>query len=137
MMKEKQLVRKLTKEDLDKYKEVGYLTVKDLREFLKNNPDLSDDNLVMVERVENIYFEEHNWGVYKKDNHISHNAQLFNEKLDRGIYDDMDEYPLMTSEIKEKFSSEEIENLQSEYLPAWGIGRHFDEDNLVFIRLHY
>lgn len=38
------------------------LTVKELKEKIK---DLDDDTIVYIERVEDIYFEKHNWETKK------------------------------------------------------------------------
>lgn len=36
------------------------LTVKDLREVLRN---LSDDIIISYERIEDVYFDDHNWDI--------------------------------------------------------------------------
>jgi hypothetical protein len=47
-------------EDLSRYRESGHLTVGKLKEAIANMPD---DGLVLVQRIEDMYFEENNWGV--------------------------------------------------------------------------
>ena len=51
----------LTKEDLSKYSD--FLSVGQLRKFLAD-PQIQDDALVMIERVEDVYYEKNGWGVY-------------------------------------------------------------------------
>lgn len=58
-----QNIRKIKKEDLSDYKH--YLTVGDLRAFLEFN-DLPDSAHVMIQRVEDMYYEQHGWAVYEK-----------------------------------------------------------------------
>ena len=47
--------KKLT---IDEVKNHHGLSVGDLRKFLKDNPDLTDDAPVLVERIEDFYFEK-------------------------------------------------------------------------------
>ena len=49
--------------DLEKCKKNGYLTVSELREIL---PLLNQDSLVMIQRIEDKYYENHNWKTLKK-----------------------------------------------------------------------
>lgn len=65
-------MKTLSKEDL-KYLNAG-LTVGMLREFLSKHPELPDDGLVMIERVEDVYYEKHGWKVYKKGDDEYHPA---------------------------------------------------------------
>lgn len=62
----------ITKIDLlTKYK--GYLTVGKLREIL-DNTNLPDNAKVLIERVEDKYYENHNWGVFINENSEYHPA---------------------------------------------------------------
>jgi hypothetical protein len=133
MMVEKQL-RNLTKEDLNKYKQ-QYLTIGKLRKFIEDNSDLSDDSLIMIERIEDVYYEKYNWGVYKKDSYYSNMIKQINENIDNGVYNNKKEYPIPPEKIK--ILPEELEEFKDEFHPAWGIARYFDESDLVFIKLHY
>jgi hypothetical protein len=47
----------LTQENLKKYKH--HLTIKDLKKMIE---DMPDDGLVLVQRIQDIYFENHHWG---------------------------------------------------------------------------
>ena len=53
-MKDKNNIKKLTKEDIKKYK--NHLTVGGLKEFVKKN-GIPDDAKIMIQRVEDFYFE--------------------------------------------------------------------------------
>lgn len=87
-------VNKLTKEDLAGY--VHNLTVGQLKFWLANT-DLPDDSLVMVQRVEDVYFEKYGWEVLPKEG----------------------------------------DNGPTQYVPAWCCTKYNDEDNLMFIEMHY
>ena len=57
-------IKEISKEDLKQY--VCYLTVGELKKCL-NESNLKDDALVMIERVEDVYYEKHGWRVYLKE----------------------------------------------------------------------
>ena len=56
-----------------KYSESGYLTVGEIKKFL-NEHQLPDDAVVVVQRVEDIYYKEHNWGSYLKKGEFKYNC---------------------------------------------------------------
>ena len=99
-------MKTFTKEDLKYLK--ACLSIGDLRKLLAN-PELPDDGLVMIERVEDVYYEKHNWRVYLKD----------------GEY---------TEELRKE--GKEIEESMTQYHPAWCAFKYPDEKHL-FIDLHY
>ena len=54
-----------SKEGKERYRDKGhYLTVGQLRKQLENFPD---DALVVSQRVEDVYYEKHNWETIKMD----------------------------------------------------------------------
>ena len=44
-----------------------YLTIGKLRKFLQEHPELPDYALVLTQRVEDVYYEQHGWGVVLKE----------------------------------------------------------------------
>ncbi len=97
----------ITKEDLKN----GYkfnLTVGKLKDFLSKH-EIPDSSKVLVERVENKYFENHNWGVYLKDN----------------------------ENTLKNTNGESVKETQSQYIPSWCCVRYEDEKDTLFIDLHY
>lgn len=65
-------LKEITKEELiNSYDH--YLTVGRLKEFL-NKHNLPDTAKVVVQRVEDVYYEKHNWGVYLKEMEQYHPA---------------------------------------------------------------
>lgn len=117
------MVREITKEELKKeYK--SFMTVGELKEFISER-NINDDAKILVQRVEDIYYEKHNWAVYKKGGDVYQRALLFNKDIEKNKF----------SSLK-KVSEEELESLKDEYTPAWCCVYYNDEDNL-FIDLHY
>jgi hypothetical protein len=127
----------LSKEKLLSYRDSHYLTVGGLLEFIKNN-NIPDDAIVVSQRVEDIYFENHNWGVYKKEGEHANWMKDINEKIDSGVYDDKEKFPLMTEEMKKKFSDKDIEDACDQYHPVWCPVLYRDDKNdILFLDLHY
>jgi hypothetical protein len=128
-------MNKLSKNDL-KARHHG-LTVGDLRKFLMDHPEISDDQPVLIERVEDIYFQKHGWGVYLKEGEVYHNMLSFNEnmrnEIDRRGRGEEPEYGMEDPSMYIKEPSEEDMN---QYVPAWCCVKYKDDDAL-FIDLHY
>lgn len=58
------MVSKITKEELETgYK--GFLTVGELRKFLVNH-NIQDSSKILIQRVEDMYYEDYSWKVYEK-----------------------------------------------------------------------
>ena len=127
----------LSKEKLLSYKESGYLTVGGLLEFIKEH-NLPDDAIVVTQRVEDIYYETHNWGIYLKEGEHTRWMKDFNKKIDDGVFEDKDQYPLFTEEMKKKFSDDDIKDAFEQYHPVWcPVLYRDDKDDILFLDLHY
>lgn len=100
-------IKEITKEELKNGYQC-YLTVGDLKEFLYKH-NLPYDAKVVIQRVEDVYYEKHNWGVYLKE----------------GEYTFKDEQGNI---VKESLN---------QYHPAWCCVKYRDEDDVLFINLHY
>jgi len=70
------------------------LRMKELREFVETNKDLSDDAPCIMERVEDRYFESrertngqktNGWDVLKKEGYHYHSSLEWNEKMSKEI----------------------------------------------------
>lgn len=92
-------LRIITEEEL-KTKWQDWLTVGRLKAFLEKH-NLPDDAKVVTQRIEDTYFEDHDWGVLEKDTEVC------------GI------------------------PAKAQYHPAWCCVKYSDEDNILFIDLHY
>ena len=119
----------LTLEELNTRTEVHHLTVKELKEAIK---DKADDAVILVERIEDRYYQKHGWRpVYVKGEQY-HSFEEFNKKLD-----DKKGYPHMT---KSGFKKVDLDDklLLDQFTPAWCAcgGGDADPKN-VYIHLHY
>jgi len=63
-LKSKEGPKKMTRDDLKRYEH--NMCVGQLLEFIEEH-DISKDALVLVQRIEDRYFERNNWDVYEKD----------------------------------------------------------------------
>ena len=129
------------------------LRVKDLKEFIEKN-NVPDDALVMIERVEDKYYEgidisgvgispegskTNGWGVYLKEGESYYGCLNHNERIRDGFYFNKEEFPNIEegSEMLEEYTEEQIEELKNQYHPAWSCVKYKDDDDLLFIDLHY
>ena len=113
------------------------LTVGALRRFLMDHPEIEDDQPVLIERVEDVYFEKHGWGVYLKEGEAYHNALSFSskmrEEIERRKRGEEPEYGMEDPSLYIKDPTEEDMN---QYVRAWCCVKYKD-DNALFIDLHY
>jgi len=100
-------LKEITKEQLTNGYD-QYLTVGGLKEFL-NKHNLPVSAKVVVQRIEDVYYEKHNWGVYLKEGEHTF-------KDDNGNI---------------------VKSSMEQYHPAWCCVKYNDEDNMLFIDLHY
>jgi len=100
-------LKEITKEQLTNGYD-QYLTVGGLKEFL-NKHNLPVSAKVVVQRIEDVYYEKHNWGVYLKEGEHTF-------KDDNGNI---------------------VKSSMEQYHPAWCCVKYNDEDNVLFIDLHY
>ena len=98
--------KEITKEDLKTYNH--FLTVGGLKKFLNDHP-LPDDAPVLIQRIEDVYYEKHNWGVLSK----------------QGEHTFFDKDGTINKQSMEQ------------YHPAWSCVKYKDEDDILFIDLHY
>jgi hypothetical protein len=99
----------ITREDIDDYKKHGFLTVGDLKKFIDENK-LPDNAVVMIQRVEDVYYEKHGWGQYLK---AGNGARKY------------------------FYSDEYIEETMEKYHPAFSCVQYKDDKDILFIDLHY
>ena len=132
MEENRKLPEIITQEDLSRYEH--YLTVGKLREAIK---DMPDDGLVLVQRVEDVYYEKHHWGLVLKEGEHYHWAKKWNEDLDSGEYEDKEKYPNATPEKWRPNTAEEMELSKEQYHPAWCAVTYKDDQKNLYIDLHY
>ena len=134
-MSEIKLPRILSKEDL-----LGYshsLTVGDLKKFIEEQ-GIPDDAKVMIQRVEDKYFENNDWGVYLKEGYWYHTASELNENMKaEALRRELGMEPeyAITDPLSQVVEIDDT--LKEQYHPAWGCVRYGDDTDLLFIDLHY
>jgi len=127
----------LNKEELLSYLNHGYMTVGALKKFIEKH-EVPDDALVVVQRVEDFYYEDHGWKVYLKEAEHSNWMKSYNDALDRGEFDDKEKYPDFKDEMRNKFTEEQIIEASSQYHPAWCPVLYEDDGKeILFLDLHY
>jgi hypothetical protein len=100
-------MREISKEELiNSYQD--FLTVGDLKKFLQKH-NLNDNAKVLIQRVEDVYYEKYDWAVYLKE---GENA------------------------FKDEHGDIVKESLE-QYHPAWCCTKYNDESDILFINLHY
>jgi hypothetical protein len=130
--------RILTEEEV-KEKFTHYLTVGGLKKSIERL-NLTDEAKVVIQRVEDVYYNKHGWGVMLKEGEHYHNAIHMNknmkEEIARRERGEEPEYPKMDDPIKYIFEDEVLKELKEQYNPAWGVVEYKDKD-FLFIDLHY
>jgi hypothetical protein len=122
-------------EDLSKYKD--YLTVGKLKKFLEEHPELPDDANVLIQRVEDRYYEENGWGVVLKEGDYYHMYKEQNYRMNEEIKRRKNgEHPKYEMEDPSKFIVELDDTMKEQYHPSWCCLKYKDDDNL-YIDLHY
>lgn len=125
----------LSKEELVK-KYDDYLTVGKLKEVFKKQK-LSDDALVLIERVEDFYFENNHWSVYRYGGYWYWSSIRMNEKIDSGVFNDKTQYPKMDDPEKYRTTEEQLHEMKSQYRPAFCSFKDEEHPEFLFINLHY
>jgi hypothetical protein len=126
-------VKNLTKEELMTY---DCLTVGKLKEFLYEH-NFPTNAPVVIQRVEDRYYEQNNWKVYRKKGEWYYRAIKENEKIDDGTYLDKEEYPDLDPETLYRYTEDDLENSKEQYHPAWCCVYYKDDQDILFIDLHY
>ncbi len=138
-MSEKKL-RVLSKEELLKYRDSHYLTVGRLLEFIKEH-SIPEDAIIVTQRIEDVYYEKHNWGVYTKEGEHYHNAvntnENMNQEIDRRMLGEEPHYS-MENPAAYLMSESDMEFLKEQYHPVWcPVLYKDDRDDILFLDLHY
>jgi hypothetical protein len=128
-------MRKLSRKEL--FDMNHYLTVGDLKKFLRDNPDITDDAPVVVERIQDIYFKDNGWGVYLKEG----DSYYWKSKLNEDMKEEIErrkrgEEPEYSMEDPSLYIEEPSEKDMNQYIPTWCCVKYPNE-NILFIDLHY
>jgi hypothetical protein len=118
---------------VEKYKH--YSTVGQLLEFIEKH-NIPMDAKIMIQRVEDVYFEKNGWKTVNKEGYWYHASKSFNDSIDSGELENKDEYPDVTEELLVKYTEEELENAKDKYYTCWCPVKYEDDDNL-YLDAHY
>lgn len=116
MKNNKNMCKNLTKEDVLNFKYT--LTVGQLRKFIEKH-NISDDAPILVQRIEDVYFDKHNWPTYRK--------HTFESTMMIDSWNECNEA---------KLSEAECEGYKSDYIPTNQPVYHKDDKEILFIDLH-
>ena len=111
-----------------------HMTVGGLKKFIEDH-NLPDDALIFIQRVEDVYFEEHNWSTVKKEGcNYSLEKEFLEKAKPGGEYHDKERYPKMTDEhIQDILKCEKyLDDVKEEYIMIWCPVKYKDDDNLYF-----
>ena len=141
-------MNELTKEDLIRFRDNNHLTVGDLKRMIEKH-NLPDNAIVLVERVEDKYFEggcdisgmssangilpegsrSSEWGVYLVDGENHYYAKKYNEDVANGEWEDKPPHPIYTEE--------QLRLCKDQFVPAWCCGPYKKEKDIFLIHMHY
>lgn len=135
----------MTKEEL--LSKTGHsLRMKDLREFVEKNKEMSDDAPCVVERVTDTYFQGREWNgkqingwdVLKVEGYHYHSSLEWNEKMqkeiDRRAVGEEPEYDRLESPLEAIFGEKELEEMKEQFYQPHCITT---DKKIVYIYSHY
>jgi hypothetical protein len=128
----------LTKEKLKERNNHG-LTMKELRNFVENNPQIKDATPVLCERIEDLYFDKENgWEVYLVKGEWWNTIKEMNKNMDEEIIRRKKklkkQYPKIENPLTHKV--EMTDELKEQFFPSWCITKEKD-NSAVLICNHY
>lgn len=130
--------RILSKEDVLKYRH--YLTVGDLKKHLETYK-YNDYAKVIVERVEDVYYQNGGWGVYLNEGQFYHEFSNFNKDMLNEIElrktGKEPQYPGIENPLE--YMRELGDDLKEQFTPAWCVSGRTQKEklDLMFIYMHY
>jgi hypothetical protein len=127
--------KEYSKEELKNQKDF-YLTVGELKKFIEKN-NLKDESIVLIQRVEDVYYQKHGWKIYLKENEQSDFLKRHNQKIESGEYLNKENYPELESKHITPATEQEIKEAMNHYHPAFSCVKYHDEQDFLFIDLHY
>lgn len=109
-------------------------TVGKLLDFIEKN-NIPRDGKILVQRVEDFYFEKNNWKTIDMPGHQYYMAEQMKNKALSGVFDDRKKYPKMTDKTRDALANQDLEPLKDKYIVSFCAVKH-DDDNL-YIDCHY
>jgi hypothetical protein len=116
------------------------LTMKDLRRFVKENPQIKDEAPVLVERIKDFYFDKGSWKVYLLEGYWYYSMLQRNQSMQREIErrknGEESQYPGIEDPEKHIIKVEDFDDLKDQFFEGWCISKEKD-DSTVLIYNHY
>lgn len=115
------------------------LKMSDLRDFVNKNPQIPGDTMVVVERVEDRYFENQGWYVYNHPGWFYNTYLSFNNSMDeeneRRKKGEKPEFGEIEYPLENKFTEDDLEGSKEQFFRAWNISNL--NNKIVLIHNHY
>ena len=131
-------MKELTKEEVCKIDH--QISFGDLKKFILNNPDIDEKTPVLIERIEDKYFEKRGWAFYLNDGFHYDTMVEFNnsmdeeqDRIDQGLEK---EYPGIPDPIVGKYEEEDLKEFKEQFYTGNCISLNKTKD-LVLIYSHY
>jgi len=114
---------------MEKKRFENYCTVKQLEEFIKEHNLSGTDTIIVMQRVEDFYFDKKSWkeGLVRKKGEQYHSLLRWNSKIGDP------ELPGMTEDMR--ISEEFLEKTLCEYYPCWC--PVFYDNEFLYLDAHY
>lgn len=111
------------------------LKLKDLRKLVANTYSMDENTPVLVERVEDKYFEKNGWSTYKGLNQFYHQGSKLREDLKKENW--MEDYPDLLQKERDSIINEtETDYYTDQFYAAWCIIAD-KENKIIKIHSHY
>jgi hypothetical protein len=122
-----------TEKEIKKY--VDFCTVGELLEFIEKN-NIPKDSKILAQRVEDLYFEEHNWKPIRKEGEFFYQALDWKNKALSGEFSNKEEYPDMHDETIKKIIDVDLEEMKEQYTVIFQ-PIYYPDSKHLFLNSHY
>lgn len=111
-------------------------TIGQLKKFIEKH-NLPDDTVIMMQRIEDVYFEKHHWEVIKKKGHWYRQFEEVNKKIDTGYFRDKELFPDLAEDswVHKKYTEDDLENSLCEYYTCHS--PVFYDNEFLYLDAHY
>lgn len=129
-------MKEITKEELDEGFE-RYLTVGKLLDYIEKY-NISRDAKVLTQRVEDVYYNKHNWGVVLRKGFHYYSIEKMNQNMiDEENRRKLGKEPEYDMEDPSMFIVKLDDSFKDQYSPVWGPVRNNDDKDNLYLNLHY
>lgn len=129
-------IRELSLEDVKGYEH--FLSVGQLKERLAKYPD---EGKVLVQRIEDAYYEKYHWGAVKKKGEFYYGYlqrnKAMQEEIEKRAKGEEPEYDKIEDPKEYMVSEEGLLEALEQYHPVWCVAGFKDDPNNLYLDLHY